>query len=329
MSSADPMKSSANMDRTSSKRDHSNSTKRQLSRSTHSNKLATVHEPTTTAPRNSAILTPQAFGATSPQSKHFFMDNCEFRPSPVQGYGVFASKDIKPGTMIIKEKALWVVSASTAIEATCSESHSDYREARVNMIRSFSTTSCPDLDKETRELLQNDMLSLRGGFSAEEKVDGSTTECEQKLSQHLREILILNGATDSFGGKPDYVAVFQAFSRLNHSCAPNAVSSTSKLDDGSVVSYRLFRSLDLPLPYKATDTDFTHSGAWSRVCRPSKQARRFSSTTSTLWQNSTSDRNYLNRAGASLALAMCANVPRRKSRPQTTDARRWQTRWRG
>lgn len=231
------MKSSANMDRTSSERGHSSSTKQQSNKSTHSNNLATDHKTTATVPNSSANLIPQAFGAASPDFKHLFMDHCEFRPSPVEGYGVFASRDIEPGTEIIKEKALWVVDAATAVDATFSESDSDYHEARCNMIQSFFNTSCPDLDTEARQLLHNDMLSLSGGFDPEQQVDGSALECAQTLSQHIREILILNAATGGSRGRIEYAAVFQAFSRLNHSCAPNAVSSTFKLDDGSVVSH--------------------------------------------------------------------------------------------
>lgn len=174
-------------------------------------------------------------GTAAAEFEHIFMDHCEFRPSPVHGYGVFATKDIPPKTLIMKEKALWVVTALTAIMCTVAKSE-DYEVPRRRMIESFYHSNPEVVDDDERVRLQLDILALCGGFSEDERLLGDATACKQTLSERLREVLILNGVTESGDGSPEYAAVFRAASRLNHSCAPNAERMRSKVQNGSVVS---------------------------------------------------------------------------------------------
>lgn len=169
---------------------------------------------------------------------HIFMDHCEFRPSPVHGFGVFAIQDIAAGSEIIKENALWVIDTATAIKSTFSAS-SDPSDPRYIMIDAFYRSNLAEEDEVERLRLQEDVLTLCGGFSSEEMVKGDGQACMQTMSERLREILILNGVAESSDGQADYAAIFRASSRLNHSCAPNAERMRSQLNDGSVVSYPL------------------------------------------------------------------------------------------
>lgn len=174
-------------------------------------------------------------GTAASKYEHIFMDHCEFRLSPVHGYGVFAIEDVQPGTLIMKEAALWVVNTDTVIKATFSED-SDYSAPRYIMIDAFYRSNTGEEDEQERLRLQQDILSLCGGFSSEELLQGQVQACMQTMSEHLREIIILNAVAESCDGKPDYAAIFRSSSRLNHSCAPNAERLRSRLNDGSVVS---------------------------------------------------------------------------------------------
>jgi hypothetical protein len=164
------------------------------------------------------------------------MDHCTFGFSPVHGHGVFATKDIDAGTMIMKEKALWVVSTHDAIYSTFS-STMDYTPPRLTMFRTFGNIKSDAKNEEEGERDQNDLITLCGGFDAEEAVKGDSRKCTTIMSQRLREILILNGVAESCDRKPGYAAAFRASSRLNHSCVPNAERMRSQLNDGSVVSH--------------------------------------------------------------------------------------------
>jgi hypothetical protein len=173
-------------------------------------------------------------GTAASEYEHIFMNHCEFRLSPVHGYGIFATQDIKPGTLVIKEEALWVVDTETAIRATFSED-SDYSTPRYIMVDAFYRSNINEEDDEERLRLQQDILALAGGFNSDEMMQGNGQADMQTLSERLREVLILNGVAESDYGKPDYAAVFRSSSRLNHSCAPNAERMRSHLDDGTVV----------------------------------------------------------------------------------------------
>jgi hypothetical protein len=104
------------------------------------------------------------------------------------------------------------------------------------MIDAFYRSNLAEEDEVERLRLQEDVLTLCGGFSSEEMVKGDGQACMQTMSERLREILILNGVAESSDGQADYAAIFRASSRLNHSCAPNAERMRSQLSDGSVVS---------------------------------------------------------------------------------------------
>lgn len=165
------------------------------------------------------------------------MDHCTFAASPVHGFGIFASKDLEPGTLIMKEKALWVVDTRTALRATFSPSD-DFRQVRQNMVESYCASQSESVGEDEKQRCQTNILTLCGGFTAEETLNGGATVCTQIMTERLREILILNGVAESTDEKPEYAAVFRASSRLNHSCAPNAERIRSKrLNDGSVVSH--------------------------------------------------------------------------------------------
>jgi hypothetical protein len=184
-------------------------------------------------------------GTKASKFDHVFMEHCEFRLSPVHGYGVFATQNIKPGTEIIKEEALWVMDTGTALRATFSESV-DYSEPRYIMIDSLYRSNMDEEDEEERLRLQQDILSLCGGFNSDEMLQGTGQACTQTLSERLREILILNGVAES-DDRPEYAAIFRASSRLNHSCAPNAEQRRSKMNDGSVVSCSPSRPIIKPI----------------------------------------------------------------------------------
>jgi hypothetical protein len=175
-------------------------------------------------------------GTAASKYEHIFMNHCEFRLSPVHGYGVFATQDIQPGTLIIREEALWVVDTETAIKATFSDDSADYSAPRYIMIDAFYRSNMDEQDEEERLRLQQDILALAGGFNSDEMMQGDGQANMQTLSERLREIIILNAVAESDYGKPDYAAVFRASSRLNHSCDPNAERMRSQTNDGTVVS---------------------------------------------------------------------------------------------
>jgi hypothetical protein len=194
------------------------------------------HTPPTKVGPASQLPIPTPPGTAASKYEHIFMDHCEFRLSPVHGYGVFATQDIEPGTLIVKEEALWVVETETAMRATFSDDSADYSAPRYIMIDSFYRSNMDEEDEEERLRLQQDILRLGGGFNSEEMMQGDGQASMQTLSERLREVLILNGVAESDYDKPDYAAVFRASSRLNHSCAPNAERMRSKMNDGTVVS---------------------------------------------------------------------------------------------
>lgn len=194
------------------------------------------HRPQSKAGPTSRLPLPIPPGTAASKYEHIFMDHCEFRPSPVHGFGVFAARDIQPGTLIIQEKALWVVDTQTAMKSTFSKT-SDYGIPRFNMIQAFYNSNSDEKDGEEQVRLKRDIITLCGGFSDADKVLGDELANMQTMSEHLREILILNGVAESGDGRPEYAAIFRASSRLNHSCAPTAERMRSRLNDGSVVSH--------------------------------------------------------------------------------------------
>jgi len=194
------------------------------------------HNPPSQSAPISRLPIPIPPGTAAAKYNHIFMDHCEFRPSPVHGFGVFAIQDIEAGTEIIKENALWVIDTATAIKATFS-ADSDYSDPRYIMIDAFYRNNLNEEDEVERLRLQEDILTLCGGFTSEEMLQGDGQANMQTLSERLREILILNGVAESSDGQADYAAIFRASSRLNHSCAPNAERMRSQLDDGSVVRF--------------------------------------------------------------------------------------------
>ena len=206
------------------------------------------HQPPSKVSSPSQLPLPIRPDTAASKYEHFFMDHCEFRPSPVHGHGVFATQDIEPGTQIIKEKALWVVETETAVKATFSEEGPDYSAPRFTMIDAFYRSNLDEEDEAEQVRLQHDILRLSGGFSGEEMLQGDAQDDMQTLSERLREVLIINGVAESCDGQANYAAIFRASSRLNHSCAPNAERMRSQLYDGSVVSCPLSISMT-NLPY--------------------------------------------------------------------------------
>jgi len=195
------------------------------------------HKPLSKVSPPSAIPFDIPPGSASAKYEHIFMDHCEFRHSPVHGFGVFATKDIERGTLIIKEKALWVVDTLTAMRCTFSNT-SNYDMPRNHMIRTHYVSNS-DEDEDVQDYLHADILTLCGGSTNEELLQGNKQECIRTMSERLREILILNGVAESCAGKPNYAAVFRASSRMNHSCAPNAERMRSKVNNNDVVSLPL------------------------------------------------------------------------------------------
>jgi hypothetical protein len=204
------------------------------------------------APLGSSL--PIAYPDESPAWKFQkpFMDNCTFGFSAFHGHGVFATKDIEAGTLIIQEKALWVVATHIAINGTFSTTM-DYTIPRLKLIGAYNNIKFDAEDPEEGERDQLDLMTLCGGFSLNEVVKGGIGDCMSTLSEHIREVLILNGVAESTAdGNPGYAAVFRASSRLNHSCAPNAERMRSPLNDGSVVSHTSFSS---PNPVQISSHD--------------------------------------------------------------------------
>lgn len=153
--------------------------------------------------------------------------DCEICPSPVNGRGVFATKDIKAGKMIMQEEALWVVDVETAIRSTFPLLGGSHQEVRENMIDAFQARFMRDgeVDPAHRDLLQ-----LPGGFSGDDSVDGELSGDTVTFSETLREILLLNGVTELGKGSKDWAAIFKFSSRFNHSCAPNVVRTVHESD---------------------------------------------------------------------------------------------------
>ena len=203
------------------------------------------HDPPSKSVPTSSLPVRIPPGTAAYKHQHIFMNHCEFRQSPIHGYGVFAIQDIQPGTLIMQEEALWVVDIATAIKSTFSKD-ADYYEPRRNIIASYYKSNSGEENEEERVRLQQDILTLCGGFNAEDIFQGDQLADMRTLSERLREILILNGVAESCDGQADYVAVFRASSRLNHSCTPNAERMRSKLNDGSVVSCPLALWIDSP-----------------------------------------------------------------------------------
>lgn len=276
--------------------------------------LKQQHNPPSRLGSDSRLPLPIPPGTAASKYEHVFMDHCEFRPSPVHGYGVFAIQDIEAGTEIIKENALWVVDTATAIKSTFSEG-SDYSAPRYIMIDSFYRSNLAEEDEEERLRLQQDILTLCGGFNSEEMASGDGQADMQTMSERLREILIVNGVAESSDGQADYAAIFRASSRLNHSCAPNAERMRSKLNDGSVVSFQIHNQARLDVLI------LCFSGQQSKPSLPSRKAKRSSSTILILSLDPAFAKRCSNLAGTSPAPASYAHDPRKKSTPQTTDVR--------
>jgi hypothetical protein len=167
--------------------------------------------------------------------RHLEMNYCEFRPSPIHRLGVFATEDIPAGTNFVIEKATWVVDKVAALGATFSR-NLDHREARERMLVSFRQLEKGVKDTDEMLRRKREVLTLNGGVGTMEKYDGGYEESRQILTERLREILIRNAIAESNDEFPDYVALFTAVSRFNHSCAPNAERMRSQLDDGSKAS---------------------------------------------------------------------------------------------
>jgi hypothetical protein len=164
--------------------------------------------------------------------------NCA--PSPIHGAGVFALVDLKPGTKIISEEPLWAIDRATAFKASFPV-HDNVAEMRNIMIESFrrSNPHYPhDQTSDQGKLHKNKIVSLCGGLALDEERPTSEDpeRCLMIATEKLRQILILNGACESVQGPgpAEWVGVFERSSRINHSCAPNAVRATSTDADGKI-----------------------------------------------------------------------------------------------
>jgi hypothetical protein len=194
------------------------------------------------APLGSRLPVAYTQGSPAWKSQQPFMDNCTFGFSAFHGHGVFATKDIEAGTLIIQEKALWVVATHIVINGTFSTTM-DYTIPRLNLIGAYNNIKFDAENHEEGERDQLDLMTLCGGFGLDEAVKGGIGDCMTTMSELFHEVLILNGVAESTAdGISGYAAVFRASSRLNHSCAPNAERMRSQLNDGSVVSHPSFSS---------------------------------------------------------------------------------------
>jgi len=172
------------------------------------------------------------------------MDHADFNVSPVHGVGVFATKDLEPGTRIIQEPALWIVDKATAIKASFPTSL-DAAEMRDTLIESFSLSNPYEEGDERRETHSSKILELCGGFTEDEVKPDDPVEVKKILSEKLREILILNGVHQKGPDQAEWAAVFEGSCRLNHSCAPNAERMTATVKGGICVR---------PVAYHPRDT---------------------------------------------------------------------------
>lgn len=149
------------------------------------------------------------------------MDHCEFRKSPVHGWGVFATEDIEPGILIIREEPLWMISKEFAVKGTFSTS-TDHAEARLQMSKAFVEYKPRAESNYERDIYKYDLLNLCGGFTEDERVKEVKFEGCLNLAVRLRDILIRNAVAERSEEQSEWAAVFRGSSRLNHSCRPNA-----------------------------------------------------------------------------------------------------------
>ncbi|KAM0721119.1 hypothetical protein Q7P37_003405 [Cladosporium fusiforme] len=161
------------------------------------------------------------------------LTSCEIRKSPLHGLGIFATQDIKPGTIVVQERPLWLVSTVNMLRASFHEC-SSHDGMRKHMLKLFHP---PDEMDEVQWSI--DLLSLEGGFEPEDTLSGTIEATEIQLTVALREVLIRNGFSMSFKGIQPYAAVYKESSRLNHSCVPNALRTIAPAYDyvfGQVVA---------------------------------------------------------------------------------------------
>ena len=161
-----------------------------------------------------------------------------FAPSPIHGTGVFALVDLEPGTKIITEEPLWAIDRATAFKASF-PTHDSVTEMRNIMIGSFRRSNPHYPQNQTSDqgkLHKNKIVSLCGCLTLDEERPTSEEPERARMiaAEKLRQILILNGACEPVQGPVEWVGVFERSSRINHSCAPNAVRDTSTDADGKI-----------------------------------------------------------------------------------------------
>jgi len=146
----------------------------------------------------------------SEQSKEIFT----IKEIPGKGKGMVASTHIEPGATILKE----IPHIDVVFE--------DYDEALMEIIRQFG-----DLKKERKQEFAN-------LFDPEDSSN-------KKMSRSKILRIFLANCVDIKGPKEDedHRGVFLMFSRINHSCSPNAVISWSKLP--SEISIRASKRISI------------------------------------------------------------------------------------
>lgn len=148
------------------------------------------------------------------------------RASALHGQGIFALAPVEKGATIADERALWAVELRAALLGSGS--------ARRMVARALEGAATEDDGEMVRFV--NRLLALQGGEGMVVDEEGLQGEY-RVVSERLKEVLILNGVAERGKGPREWVAVFEEAARFNHSCAPNAVRTVGRLEDGEYVSW--------------------------------------------------------------------------------------------
>jgi hypothetical protein len=176
------------------------------------------------------------------------MDHVHFAHSPVHGIGVFASEDIEPGTKIMEEIALWVIDKLTFLRGTFPTSldAKDLHIMRGIMIESFKRSNPFEEGSVQKKEYEGKILGLYGRPVQGDEMSGDPAELQKVLSMRVREIIIQNAVHEPGDGQPEWNAVFEGASRVNHSCVPNAELVLAEGAGGSRVCYSINVITHLP-----------------------------------------------------------------------------------
>nr|OQO29498.1 hypothetical protein B0A51_03027 [Rachicladosporium sp. CCFEE 5018] len=175
------------------------------------------------------------------------LEDCyEIRKSPLHGLGVFATKDIPSGSLIMTEQAVWTIPKKALLKFYPFD---PYGNGPSRIIEHFdsSVANFSDDDDELNRIGTEAVFALDGVFKGVE--DPLADLSEEELAKGLARIIAKNGKSHNYqSDERHWVAIFQDPSRLNHSCMLSAeqhIWSSFDPRDGAIIQVRAARDIEL------------------------------------------------------------------------------------